>query len=89
MGEYYWLIGRQKQTRKWWGKAIQEGEKLGARSDLSRTYFEVGKHLLEPNNKYRDLNVIEAKSYLKRARTLFKDMDMKQDLNELDQIALD
>jgi class 3 adenylate cyclase/tetratricopeptide (TPR) repeat protein len=89
MGEYYWLIGKQGKARKWWGKGIQEGEKLGARPDLSRTYFEVGKHLLEPNSKYKDLNGIEAKSYLKRARALFTDMDMKQDLKELDKMALD
>jgi class 3 adenylate cyclase/tetratricopeptide (TPR) repeat protein len=88
MGEYYWLIGKQGQTRKWWGKAIHEGEKLGARSDLSRTYFEVGKHLLGPNNKYKDLNGIGARGFFAKARTYFEDMDMKQDLKELDKIDL-
>ena len=89
MGEYYWLLGKQGQTRKWWGKAIQEGEKLGAHPDLSRTYFKVGKHLLGPNTKYKDLNGIGARGFFTKARKFFKDMDMKQDLKELDKISLD
>jgi hypothetical protein len=89
MGEYYWLIRRQTRALKWWDKAIQEGEKLGARPDLSRIYFEVGKHLLEPNSKYKDLNGMVAEGYFAKARILFKDMDLKQDLKELNKIALD
>lgn len=32
--------------------------------DLSRTYFEVGKNLLEPNSKYKGLDGITAEAYL-------------------------
>ena len=87
MGEYYWLIGRQRKALKWWSKAIQEGEKLGARPDLSRTYFEVGKYLLEPRSKYKQLNRIDANGYLEKARLIFKELGLEQDLVELDKIA--
>ncbi len=43
MGEYYWLIGKQKKAFSWWDKAVKKGEQLGARPDLSRTYFQIGK----------------------------------------------
>ena len=37
MGKYYWLIGKQRKALKWFDKSIKEGERLGARPDLSRT----------------------------------------------------
>ncbi len=40
-GLYYWLIGKQAKALKWWGRSIEEGERLGARPDLSRAYLEV------------------------------------------------
>ena len=69
MGKYYWLIGKQGKALKWWDKSIQEGELLGARPDLSRTYFEVGKRLLEPQSKHKELNGIEAKGYPNSSQT--------------------
>ncbi|MBW1868345.1 MAG: AAA family ATPase [Deltaproteobacteria bacterium] len=89
MGLYYWLIGKQAKALKWWNKAIKEGERLGARPDLSRTYFEVGKRLLEPQSKYKELNGIDAKGYLEKARVLFEEMGLERDLDDLDKIASD
>jgi len=89
MGLYYWLANKQLKAFKWWDKAIQEGEHLGAYPDLSRTYFEVGKRLLEPRSKYRDLNGISAKDYLKKARVLFAKMELQWDIDELEKIGLD
>ena len=86
MGDYHWLIGNQKKAFKWWDKAVKKGEELGARPDLSRTYFGVGKSLLEPNSKYKELNGITAEEYLKKARTMFKEMDLQCDLDELDKV---
>ena len=85
-GEYYWLIGKQKKALKWWDKAIKRAEELGARPDLSRTYFEVGKHLLEPASKHKELNGITAEEYLNKAKTLFIEMDLQWDLDELDKV---
>ena len=86
MGEYYWLVGKQKKGLKWWTKAIKKGEELGARPDLSRTYFEIGKRLLEPDSKYKELNGITADEYLEKARTMFEEMDLQWDLDELDKV---
>ena len=89
MGLYYWLIGKQGKALKWWEKAIQEGERLGARPDLSRTYFEVGKQLLEPQSKYKELNGIEAKGYLEKAGILFEEMGLERDLDDLERLKSD
>ncbi|MBI4966363.1 MAG: AAA family ATPase [Desulfomonile tiedjei] len=86
VGDYYWLIGRQRKALKWWDRSIKEGERLGARPDLSRTYFEVGKSLLEPQSKYKQLNGIDANGYLEKAETLFKEMGLERDLEELERV---
>ena len=86
MGLYYWLINKQNKALKWWSKSIQEGERLGARPDLSRTYFEFGKRLLEPQSKYKELNGIDARGYLEKARVMFEEMGLKRDLDELERL---
>ena len=86
MGLYHWIIDKQGKALKWWGKTIDEGERLGARPDLSRTYFEVGKRLLEPQSKYKELNGIEAKAYLEKAGILFEEMSLERDLDDLDRL---
>jgi hypothetical protein len=87
MGVYYWLINKQKKALKWWSKSIAEGERLGGRLELSRTYFEVGKRLLEPGSRYKNFNGITSEEYLQKARTLFVEMDLQWDLDELDKIS--
>ncbi len=86
-GVYYWLINKQTKALKWWRKAIEEGERLGARLELSRTYFEVGKRLLEAESRYKMLNGIKAQEYLEKAKVLFEEMDLQWDLDELDRVA--
>jgi len=87
MGEYYWLIGNQTKALKWWKRAIKKGEKLGARPDLSRTFFEIGKSFLEPGSNHKELNGITAEEYLQKARTMFEEMDLQWDLEQLDRIG--
>ncbi len=87
-GLYYWLMDKQEKALKWWLKAIKEGERLGARLELSRLYLEVGKRLLEEKSKYRMLNGIKATDYLDKARMLFEEMDLQWDLNELERVAM-
>lgn len=87
MGEYHWIIQKQGKAFRWWRMAIGEGTRLGARPDLSRTYFEVGKHLLEPTCKYRELDGIEVKDYLEKARIMFEEMDLQYDLDKLEKIV--
>jgi class 3 adenylate cyclase/tetratricopeptide (TPR) repeat protein len=86
-GTYFWLINRQKKAISWWQRAIEEGERLGARLELSRSYFEVGKCLSEDKSKYKTLNGIKAEAYLEKARGLFEEMDLQWDLDQLDQVS--
>jgi len=88
MGVYYWLIGKQRKAIKWWRKAIAEGQRLNARLELSRTYYEVGKRLLEPKSKYKELDGIKAEEYLEKARVMFEEMDLQWDLDELEKLRL-
>ena len=88
MGVYYWLIGRQRKAMQWWRKAIAEGQRLNDRLELSRTYCEVGKRLLEPKSKYKDLDGIKAWDYLEKARVMFEEMDLQWDLDELERLRI-
>jgi class 3 adenylate cyclase/tetratricopeptide (TPR) repeat protein len=85
-GVYCWLINEQKKALKWWQRAIAEGESLNARLELSRSYFEVGKRLLEDKSKFRKMNGIKAHEYLEKARALFEEMELHWDLDELDRV---
>ncbi|MEJ2099245.1 MAG: adenylate/guanylate cyclase domain-containing protein [Desulfobacterales bacterium] len=85
-GLYYWIINKQGTALGWWHKAIEAGESLGARLELSRTYYEIGKRLLEPQSKHKELKGITAQEYLEKARVLFNEMDLQWDLDELNQV---
>ena len=85
-GLYCWLIGEQSKAFKWWNKTLQEGERLGARVDLSRTYMEIGKRLLEHKSRYKKFKGIDAKDYLGKAKILFEEIRLQQDLNDLEKV---
>jgi len=87
-GTYYMLIGKQRKARKWWIKSIAEGERLGAHLELSRTFFNIGKWLLEEKSKYKELNGISAKEYLEKARAMFEEMNFQRDIDELDRVLI-
>ena len=82
-GLYYWLINRQNKALKWWDRSIREGDRLGARLELSRIYFEIGKRLREPESRYKKLRGTTPEEYLERAKALFADMNLQWDLDEL------
>jgi len=88
MGVYYWILDNQKQALFWWEKSIREGERLGARLELSRTYLEVGKRLLEKESKYTKVNGLKAEDYLDQAGRHFLEMDLQWDLNELEKVMV-
>jgi tetratricopeptide (TPR) repeat protein len=82
-GVYYWLIKKPGLAFKWMKKAVEEGERLGARLELSRTYFEIGKRLMESNNRFNSLSGITAGECLDKAKVLFEEMDLQWDLEKL------
>ena len=44
----------------------------------------MGKRLLEPQSKYRELNDLSANEYLDKAEKLFREMDLEWDLEQLE-----
>jgi hypothetical protein len=88
IGVYYWVIGKQRKGMRWWREAISEGQRMKYRLELSRTYFEVGKWLLEPTSKYKELDGIKAEEYLEKARVMFEEMDLQWDLDELEKLKI-
>jgi len=87
IGEYYWLMNKQKKALTWWHYAIKEGERLGARLQLARVYFELGKRLLGIGSKYRVLDGIIAEDYLEKARPVFEEMKLQFYLDQLSQVT--
>lgn len=87
MGFFYWLMGKQKKAVSWWFSSIKEGERLGARIELSRTYMEIGSRLIEKKSKFRELNGIKPEEYMEKARTLFEGLDLQWDLERLDKVT--
>ena len=84
MGRYYWLIGKQKKALNAWKRGIKEGERLGAKLELSRLCGEVGRRLSEKKSHYMELNGLQAKGYLTKAKAMFEEMDLRWDLDELE-----
>lgn len=76
MGVYYWILDNQKQAPFGWGKNIRKGERIGVRLELSRTYMEVGRRLLEKESKYTEVNGLKAEDYLDQTRKHFLEMDL-------------
>ena len=80
-GCLFWLQGRQKEALTCWRRAIREGERLGARLQLSRVYADLGRHLQEAESRYTACDGVSAEEYLARARTLFEEMGLTWDLS--------
>jgi len=84
MGTFFWLINKQKKALKYWKESINTGEKMGSFVELSRTYFEVGKRLLEDGSEQKELNGIGAEEYLNKASNIFKDLELEWDLRQFE-----
>ncbi|MEW6110542.1 MAG: hypothetical protein AB1664_00300, partial [Thermodesulfobacteriota bacterium] len=83
MGVYNWLIDDRKSALEWWHKAIKEGESLGARPELARTYAEVGMRLHPTDGVSSGLDAKRAEDLLRKAETMFRDMSLHHDLEAL------
>jgi tetratricopeptide (TPR) repeat protein len=83
MGVYYWLAADRKKALKWWHKAVSEGETLGARPQLARTYAEMGLRLCELERESLEPDVSKAIEPLRMAKTMFLDLGLQHDLEDL------
>ena len=46
-----------------------------------------GKRLSKPNSPYRELNGVSAAEYLNKAKTMFEEMDLQWDLEQLKNLS--
>ena len=83
MGVYKWLIHDQKSAFNWWHKAINEGESLGARPQIARTYAEMGMRLCALKGRSSGSDVSRTKEPLQKAKTMFSDLGLHHDLDNL------
>ena len=86
MGVYKWLIRDRKGAFRWWHKAISEGERLGARPQLARTYAEMGMRLCAVKGESSGSDVSRAKELLQKAKTMFRDLGLHHDLEDLNSV---
>ncbi|MCL5124197.1 MAG: AAA family ATPase [Deltaproteobacteria bacterium] len=87
MGVYKWLIHDQKGASKWWQKAISEGERLGALPQLSRTYAEMGMRYSGIEGEMSSSDVNTSKELLQNAKTMFRDLRLRHDLEDLNLVV--
>jgi class 3 adenylate cyclase/tetratricopeptide (TPR) repeat protein len=63
-------------------RSIQAGTSYGAKLELSRTYFEIGKFLRDPKSKRERINGMNGTEFLVKAKAMFKEMNLNWDLAE-------
>jgi serine/threonine protein kinase/tetratricopeptide (TPR) repeat protein len=83
MGVFCWLCGEPIKARDWWRRSIKVGQDLRARPELSRTYLEVGKRISEDKSRLKELDGLTAEGYFLKARSLFEELGLEGDLEEL------
>ena len=83
LGRYHWLIGKPTTAIHWWGRSIQEGERLRVRPELARTCMDAGHALSTAPDSLPAINGLNPGALLERARSLFTEMDLQWDLKRL------
>lgn len=90
LGVYYWLLGKRAKALIWFKKSLRKGKQPGARPEYARTCMEMGKRLLERERRaYKPHRwvIAQAERYLEKARELFREMELYQDLEELNRLS--
>ncbi|MEZ5197943.1 MAG: tetratricopeptide repeat protein [Bacteroidales bacterium] len=77
-----WMVGKKKTAIKHYLKSIEAGEKVNGKLELSRTYFELGKRMMSNGN--HKIKGHSGEQYLEKARTMFMNMNLTYDLEELE-----
>jgi len=78
-GRLAWIAGKRDRALGWFSRAIAEGERLGARSELARTYLEVGLRLRSPGKAHGGL---DSAGCLEKARSLFSALALSSEVDE-------
>ena len=86
MGVFNWLTQDQKTALKWWHKAISEGERVGARPQIARTYAEMGKRLSLVGGESSEPDGNRAQEFIQKAKAMFQELGLSYDLENLNSI---
>jgi class 3 adenylate cyclase/tetratricopeptide (TPR) repeat protein len=73
-----WAAGRRRRALGYWRRAIAEGERLGARPELARTWMELGHRL-----GTETLDGVDGPGWLRRAEETFAALGLDWDLAHL------
>lgn len=84
VGTCYWFSRQPGKAFKWWRRAVYEGNRIGARLELSRCYCEIGKRLFSAPDGYRRFDGMDSMAYLEKARQMFLEMGLASDLEALE-----
>jgi len=77
-----WLLNKPSKALRNFDKSIKAGLSFEGKLELSRTYFETGKFLSDTKNKKTKLNGMNATEFLKKAKSMFEEMNLEWDLKE-------
>jgi hypothetical protein len=77
-----WRINRRRAAYNAFEKSLSLAEHLDARPELARTYFDLGKCLMDPKSKRKILRSRNGSEYLIKAKSMFEEMDLQWDLEE-------
>jgi len=80
------FYGNHKAALSSFVRSIKFAQWYGARVELSRTYFELGKFLSDPKSGKKQLNELSGQDYLEKARSMFEEMNLQWDLQEYEQM---
>jgi hypothetical protein len=82
-GRLAWLGGRRRRALAWWDRSIAEGERMGARPELGRTWAEIGSRLAGAPEGGLTVRGRDASACLAEARALFTSLGLTWDLDRL------
>ena len=86
VGQLHWFAGRRRAALEWFGRALDEAERLGMRPEAARVRFEIGSRLLEAEGSAASFRSQDAHGLLGGARQAFEQLDLAWDLARLEQV---
>jgi tetratricopeptide (TPR) repeat protein len=81
-GRLAWLRGRPERALRWWTRSLAEGERLGTRPEVARTYLEAGRRLTA-EGRGRTLHGDDADTCLEKARALFVALGLDREVEQV------
>jgi hypothetical protein len=82
VGQLHWLAGRRRAALQWFGRALDEAERLRMRPEAARVRREIGRRLVEAGDQ-ATFRGSQARTLLDEARRAFEELDLRWDLARL------